>query len=105
MVRGVRPSRMVAGAALTASLALGALPGLVGSAGPSPVSVIDPSSFQSVQVPAFATTDLPVAPLDDVFRAASPIDSSTTLARSGHAPKLVVPTRPVVVVPASQPGS
>ena len=68
--RHVRPSRMVAGAALTAALALGALPGIAGSAGPTPASAVDPATFQSVQVPAFATTDLAVEPLDAAFRAA-----------------------------------
>ena len=72
----VRPSRMVAGAALTAALALGALPGIAGSAGPTPASVVDPSTFQSVQVPAFASTELAVEPLDGAFRAAGAIDAT-----------------------------
>ncbi len=96
---------MVAGAALTAALALGSLPGIVGSAGPTPVSVVDPSAFQSVQVPAFAATDLAVAPLDDAFRTAGAIDASTLLTEPGKEPKRVVPTRPVVVVPGAQGGS
>ena len=96
---------MVAGAALTAALALGALPGIAGSAGPVPASVVDPAAFQSVQVPAFATTDLSVEPLDVHFRAAGVIDSTTLLAEPGKEPKRVVPSRPSVVVPPAEGGS
>ena len=96
---------MVAGAALTAALALGALPGIAGSAGPTPASVVDPTTFQSVQVPAFATTDLAVASLDDAFGAAASIDSSSLLtepARSRSASFLPAPSsacRPLMVGP------
>jgi len=96
---------MVAGAALTAALALGALPGIAGSAGPTPASVVDPTTFQSVQVPAFATTDLAVASLDDAFGAAASIDSSSLLTEPGKEPKRVIPARPVVGMPAAHGGS
>ena len=96
---------MVAGAALTAALALGALPGFAGSAGPTPASVVDPSAFQSVQVPAFASTDFVVEPLDDAFDAAGPIDSTTLLTEPGKEPKRVIPGRPTVAVPAAHGGS
>jgi hypothetical protein len=101
----VQPSRLVAGAALTAALALGALPGIAGSAGPTPASAIDPSTFQSVQVPAFTTTAFAVGPLDNAFRAASAIDSATLLIEPGKEPKRIIPTRPSVVVPAAHSGS
>jgi hypothetical protein len=96
---------LVAGAALTAALALGALPGIAGSAGPTPTTVVDPSAFQSVQVPAFSTTDLAVEPLDHAFRAAGPIDESTTLSEPGKEPPRRIPTRPTVAVPAAHGGS
>lgn len=96
---------MVAGAALTAALALGALPGIAGSAGPSPASVIDPSTFQSVQVPAFMSTAFAIEPLDDAFRAAGPIDASTLLTEPGKAPKRISPSRPTVSVPGARSGS
>src|SRR5215218_10433371 len=96
---------MVAGAALTAALALGALPGIAGSVGPAPASQLDPSAFQSVQVPAFATTDATVEPLDAGFRAAGAIDSTTILSEPAKAPKRVVPERPSVAVPAPHGGS
>jgi hypothetical protein len=101
----MRISRLVGIAALTAALALGALPGIAGSAGPTPASVVDPSTFQSVQVPAFATTDLAVEPLDAVFRADGAIDATTVLTEPGKEPKRVVPGRPNVIVPAAHGGS
>ena len=44
----MRPSRTVARAALTAALALGSLPGLVGSREPSPEPPIDAAAFRQV---------------------------------------------------------
>jgi hypothetical protein len=96
---------MVAGAALTAALALGALPGIAGSAGPSPASVVDPAAFQSVQVPAFATTALAVGPLDAAFGAAAALDEATALVEPGNEPVRVVPNRPRVTLPAPHGGS
>jgi hypothetical protein len=96
---------VVAGAALTAALALGALPGIAGSAGPTPASVVDPSAFQSVQVPAFSTTDMAVEPLDGAFRAAGAIDGTTELTEPGKEPKRVVPSRTRVAVPSPHGGS
>jgi hypothetical protein len=96
---------MVAGAALTAALALGALPGIVGSAGPNPATVVDPSAFQSVQVPAFATADLAVDSLDDAVLSAARIDASSVLTEPGNEPVRVVPGRPRVALPAPRSGS
>jgi hypothetical protein len=96
---------MVAGAALTAALALGALPGIVGSAGPNPATVLDPSAFQSVQVPAFSTTVLAVEPLDGALESAGRLDADTVLTEPGTAPVRVVVGRPRVVVPAPHSGS
>ncbi|MEO5940613.1 MAG: hypothetical protein ABIZ72_06520, partial [Candidatus Limnocylindrales bacterium] len=76
-----------------------------GSAGPMPASVIDPTAFQSVQVPAFTSTALAVDPLDGAFRAASPIDATTPLTEPGKEPKRVISTRPSVTVPAPGSGS
>lgn len=96
---------MVAGAALTAALALGALPGIAGSAGPTPASVVHPGAFQSVQVPAFATEELPVGSLDAAFRAASTLDSGTLLVEPGNEPVRVPLGRPRVSLPAAHGGS
>jgi hypothetical protein len=46
----MRPSRTVARAVLTAALALGALPGLVGSQPPSPDRPIDAAAFRQVNL-------------------------------------------------------
>jgi hypothetical protein len=104
-VPDVRPAKTVAGAALTAALALAALPGIAGSAGPSPSVSVDPSAFQSVLVPAIASTELDVEPLDDSLRAANEIEASTVLAEPGKAPVRVIPVRPSVSVPAPHGGS
>ena len=97
---------MVAGAALTAALALGALPGIAGSAGPTPASAVDPAAFQSVQVPAFATADLAVEPLDDAYASAGAIDADDdrSPSRASDAERAVA-GRPSVAVPASHGGS
>jgi hypothetical protein len=96
---------MVAGAALTAALALGALPGIVGSAGPSPATVLDPSAFQLVQVPAFASTEIAVERLDAAQLSAAQIDPATILTEPGNEPVRVVAGRPRVVLPAPHSGS
>jgi hypothetical protein len=96
---------MVAGAALTAALALVALPGIVGSAGPTPASVADPSAFQSVQVPAFTSADYTVGALDDAWRSAGRLDRTTVLTEPGSAPVRTVAGRPQVLLPAVPAGS
>jgi len=96
----VRPSQVVAGAALTAALALVALPGIVGSAGPSPATVLDPSAFQSVSVPAFATAEFAVGPLDDARGSAGGIDAVSILTEPGRQPVRTVTGRPQVTLPA-----
>jgi hypothetical protein len=101
----VRPSNRLAGAALTAALALGALPGIAGSAGPSPATAIDPSAFQSVQVPANVSAEVAVEPLDGALRAANAIDGATVLAEPGKEPARAIPSRPRVTVPAPRSGT
>ena len=101
----MRPSKRLAGAALTAALALGALPGYAGSAGPVSPTAIDPSAFQSVQVPANAATAVEVEPLDAGARAANAMDASTVLQEPGKEPTRTIPTRPKVDVPGPHGGS
>ena len=96
---------MVAGAALTAALALGALPGIAGSAGPSPASAVDPATFQSVQVPAFATTEASVGGLDSTYAAAGRLDGPTAFTQAGRAPRVPAAKRPSVSLPAAAQGS
>jgi hypothetical protein len=101
----VRRSRTVAGAALTAALALGALPGIAGSAGPTPASAVDPAAFQKVQVPAIAVADLAAAPLDSTYASAGGIDARTSFTRQGDAPAIPKLARPNILLPAAHSGS
>ena len=96
---------MVAGAALTAALALGALPGIAGSAGPTPASAVDPAAFQSVQVPAFASTEASVEALDSAYAAAAHLDGPTAFMQAGRAPRVSAPKRPAVTLPTAPKGS
>lgn len=96
---------MVAGAALTAALALGALPGIAGSAGPTPASAIDPVAFQQVLVQAPTTAELAVEPLDAAFRAVGTLDAASTLVEPGNEPVRVATSRPRVSVPGAHSGS
>src|SRR3954452_20276473 len=96
---------MIAGAALTAAFALGALPGIAGSAGPTPASVVDPSAFQSVQIPAFAAADLAAARLDATYASAGGIDGGTLFTEPGTAPVAPRAGRPRISLPASHSAS
>jgi hypothetical protein len=96
---------MVAGAALTAVLALVALPGIAGSAGPTPASVADPAAFQSVQVPAFATAEESVESFDSLYASAGRIDGSTIFTEPGSVKPPPRAKRPTVVLPGAHGGS
>jgi hypothetical protein len=95
---------MVAGAALTAALALAALPGIAGSAGPTPAAAIDPAAFQSIQVPAFATAIGSAAQLDSAYVSAGRRNQTIfTEPRTGVAIKTTA--RPRIVLPVAHGGS
>lgn len=96
---------MVAGAALTAALALGALPGIAGSAGPTPASAVDPAAFQSVQVPAFASTEASIEGLDSAYAAAGRLAGPTAFTQAGRAPRFAAPRPPEVTLPTAPQGS
>ena len=96
---------MVAGAALTAALALGALPGIAGSAGPTPASAVGPAAFQSVQVPAFASTEASVEGLDSAYAAAARLAGPSAFTQVGRAPRFAAPNRPEVTLPTVPKGS
>jgi hypothetical protein len=96
---------MVAGAALTAALALVALPGIAGSAGPTPASAVDPAAFQSVQVPAFATADVTVESFDSTYAAAGRLDGSTRFTEPGRSVPGPTISRPTVKLPGAPRGS
>src|SRR3954451_411056 len=96
---------MVAGAALTAALALAALPGIAGSAGPTPATTIDPTAFQSIQIQAFSATALAAEPLDSVYAAAGQVDRATSRTEPGRGVAVPLPTRPRVQLPEANSGS
>jgi hypothetical protein len=99
--RIVRPTRLVASAALTAALALVALPGLAGSRSPSAPSAVDPAAFRPFSVSANAAArPLPVAPLDAALASAGRVTVETSFVTPGTEPERVV-GRPRVRVPAS----
>ena len=101
----MRPTRLVAGAALTAALALVALPGIAGSAGLTPASAIDPAAFQTVQVPAIAAAEDVVRSFDSTYRSAGGIDSSTILTEPGDPKPVARISRPTVSLPDAHGGS
>jgi hypothetical protein len=101
----VRPTRLVAGAALTAALALVALPGLAGSRSPSLPSAVDPAAFQPIRIPANAAVrPLPIAPLDPAAASAGRVDADAVFITPGSEPERTV-GRPTVHQPASAVGS
>ncbi len=101
----MRPRRLLAIAALTAALALVALPGLDRSRSPSSSNVVDPAAFQPIQVPAFAGGHpISVGPLDPTLASAGRLDESTEFIEPGTAPELTV-SRPSARQPAALGGS
>jgi hypothetical protein len=101
----VRPTRLVAGAALTAALALVALPGIAGSRSQHPPSAVDPTAFQPIRISANAATrPLPIAPLDPSADSAGRVDVAAAFITPGSEPKRVV-GRPPVRLPASAVGT
>ena len=101
----MRPTRLVAGAALTAALALVALPGLAGSRSPSGPSVIDPAAFQPISIPANAAVrPIVAAPLDPAFASDARVDANTAFVTPGSEPERIV-GKPSVRQPASAAGS
>jgi hypothetical protein len=75
----MRPSRTVARAALTAALALGSLPGLVGSREPSPTQPIDAAAFRQVILATIgARTLTAAAPGDAASGSDGTLDVGTT---------------------------
>ena len=96
---------MVAGAALTAALALGALPGIAGSAGPTPASVVDPAAFQSIQVPAFATAETTAESLDSAYGSAGRLHAAAMFIEPGAPGPVKAAARPRLSLPAAHSGS
>lgn len=80
----MRPSRTVARAALTAALALGSLPGLVGSREPSPAQPIDAAAFRQVILATLGARALAAtAPGDGASGSAGALDLESTFVELG----------------------
>lgn len=106
----MRPRMVLAGAALTASLALVALPGLVGSATPSGPGLPEAAAYRSID-PAMRRADAlhALGPLDPARRSAATLDATTAFADPGttadRVRALAVPTgRPSTPQPRSASG-
>jgi hypothetical protein len=82
-----------------------ALPGIVGSTGPSPANIVDPAAFQPLSIPAnVVERPILIGPLDSSFASAARLEASTELVEPGTEPLRVV-ERPSVRQPAAQGGS
>jgi hypothetical protein len=96
---------LLAIAALTAALALVALPGIAGSTSPSSASIVDPAAFQPIRVPASAGGhSTSVEPLDPSLASAGRIGPDTEFVQLGDEPERIV-SRPAIHQPAAHGGS
>jgi len=99
----VRPPNVVAGAALTAALALVALPSLVGSQASSPPQVVEAASLHELTISAIREAPPAIDPLDPAFRSAGHLGVTATLIEPGLA--AAVPDRPAARQPAAKAAS
>jgi hypothetical protein len=99
----VRPRNLVAGTALTAALALVALPGFVDSRSPSRDWPIDPAAFQQVSTASGGGSSLTIDLPDDALRSAGALTADSRLVERGKGTKIPV-TKPRFNVPTSSAG-
>lgn len=100
----MRPRTLVAGAVLTAALALVALPGLAGSRTPSPDQTVPAAAFQALRIGAISDGSTPVVrPLDAAHRSSGYLEPGAMLVEPAafRAPA----TRPKVKQPSAAPAS
>ena len=99
----MRPRNVVASLALIAVLVMVAVPGPVGSMGPSPIATVDSDLFQRVEVAALSRgTAMTIQPQDPGHRSAGTLDETTALvdpALRTEAPK--APVRPAQKKPTA----
>ncbi len=102
--RAVRPSRTVAIAALTAALALGALPGLAGSREPSPEPTIEAAAFRDVILAAAGdrSIELITGP-DSAYASAGRLDAGSVFREAAADAPAPPPDRPAIAVPKVKP--
>lgn len=90
----MRPSRTVARAALTAALAIGALPGLVGSHEPTPTRQVDAALFEHVTLATAPRQGPGAFALDDSRLSAGALDAADTVVEAGDGEAQAVRDRP-----------
>lgn len=96
----VRPSRTVASGVLIAALAVGALPGLVGSREPSPDRPLDAAVFRQVNLAATRDRYVEaIAAFDAASISAGALDQSTSLVEPDTAPGAAATGRVTVALP------
>ena len=84
----MRPTWLVVGSVLTATLALVALPGLGGTRVPSPIEPIPVSAFQSFSIPADSSrSTVSIGPLDATYTAAGSVGADAQFIEPGTAPR------------------
>lgn len=94
---------MVAGAALTAALALVALPSLAGLQSPGSARSIEAASLHELSITATRETPATIDPLDPAFRSAGHLGVTATLIEPGLA--AAPPDRPAVRQPTARAAS
>ena len=100
----MRPSRTVAIAALTAALALGALPGLAGSREPSPQPQIEAAAFRDVILAATGGRSIePIAEPDSAYASAGRLDPGSVFREAVADAPVPPPDRPAIAVPKVKP--
>jgi rare lipoprotein A (RlpA)-like double-psi beta-barrel protein len=82
----MRRQRVAASVALIVAFAAAAVPGSVGSQGPSPVEPIAPSLFREVVPAALDGTAATTPTLDPAYRAAGTLDDTTAVLDPGDRP-------------------
>ena len=101
----MRPSRTVARAALTAVLALGALPGLVGSHEPSQDQPIDAALFEQVNLATTRDRQLGDIVLDTAGRSDGALEADEALTELAPGAATVLDTRAQPRVPGAKASS
>jgi Lytic transglycolase len=101
--RDVRRLRVVASTVLIAALASVAVPGSVGSQGPSPLTVIDENLFHGVEV-STRGTEMTTPALDPAYRSDGALDTDSVLLDPARQPTPVGRPDAAAITPVSPTG-
>ncbi len=101
----MRSRTIVAGAVLTASLALVALPGLAGSTSPIPFRSLEAAAFEQISLDGvIAAPPAAVGPLDGALRSGGALESDAVFSDPGTGDVGPAPSRPRVTQPGAHGG-